>query len=93
MANAWETFKSDLKANNAKFKDGQKANIQKAKARTAEINAEGKARREAIEKPSMKEVSGSRKLWALWFALLTAPLFLLGVFLLFVAGVIIWTMF
>lgn len=90
MKDVWQKFKAETKDMNADFVAGQKANIEQAKARSKEISAEGKEQRATIEKPSLKGVSGTRKLWAVWVALLTAPLMIFAVILFVAAMLLFW---
>lgn len=63
---------------------------QKFKQDIKGVNEESREKRKSIEKPSLKGVSGTRKLWAVWLALLTAPLMLFAVVLFIIGIMFFW---
>lgn len=95
MKEIWAEAKNDMKKNNDKFADDMRKNTERTKAQSREISESGKARREQINNENANGTNriGIKSMLALWGAIATIPLFLFGLFLLFVAGVIIWSIF
>lgn len=89
MGKAWDQFKVDMKANNAKTAAKHRENVNQSKTQLQQINAEAQEKRSSIESPTAN-VSGTRKLMAVWVAIFTAPLMIVAVVLFVMAMLLFW---
>lgn len=92
MGKAWDQFKLDMKANNAKTAAKHRDNVNQSKSQLQKINAEARENRNSIESPTAN-VSGTRKLMAVWVAIFTAPLMIVAVVLFVMAILLFWDAF